>query len=301
MAKRFTDTEKWKKQFIKSLSTIHKLFFFYLLDDCDHAGIWHVEPEIAAIRIGENVDIAEVKGFLGKHIIEFDNGEKWFIPYFVEFQYGELKDNVNAHKSVKDRLTKYKLLKTYQQFINPSSRVKDKDKDKDMDMDEDMKTYDEHMENENEIENEEEIKKDKEIINKVKKLFDNFRKLYPGTKKGLNTEFNNYKKKHQDYKSVIVILLPALLEQKRWRKEMATAGMFVPEWKHLQTWINQRCWEEEKPEIRHESQEQKKPPPPQEYIKPEVEVMSDEERVEYNKTLEGLTKKFSIGGNSENS
>ena len=133
MAKRFTDTEKWKKRFIKGLSTVHKLFFFYLLDDCDHAGIWHVEFDVAEIRTGEKLNIDEIKEKFKKHIIEIDNGEKWFIPYFVEFQYGELNPNVNAHKSVIDKLSKYKLIKKYQGFINCSLTVKDKDKDMDMD------------------------------------------------------------------------------------------------------------------------------------------------------------------------
>jgi hypothetical protein len=80
-------------------------------------------------------------------------------------------------------------------------------------------------------------------------LFDNFRKLYPGTKLGNKTEFENFKKKNSDWKSVLLELLPALLNQKQWRNEMTVANMFVPEWKNLKTWINQRCWEMEKPEI----------------------------------------------------
>lgn len=127
MGKRFTDSDKWKKPFIKSLSTVHKLFFLYLLDDCNHAGIWHVEQEIASIRIGEKINLADAKKDLGKHIIEFDSGNKWFIPYFIEFQYGDLNPNVNAHKSVISILKKYKI----QQFINPSRGVMDKDMDKD--------------------------------------------------------------------------------------------------------------------------------------------------------------------------
>ena len=135
MAKRFTDNEKWKKTFFKSLSTVNKLFFLYILDDCDHAGIWHVEPEIASLRIGEKIDIQLAKEELGKHIYEFDNGEKWFIPFFIEFQYGSLNPSVNAHKSVIDRLKKRNLSEIYQQFINCSSRVMDKDMDKDKDKD----------------------------------------------------------------------------------------------------------------------------------------------------------------------
>jgi hypothetical protein len=80
-------------------------------------------------------------------------------------------------------------------------------------------------------------------------VFELFRRAYPGTKRGFQTEFLNFCKKHKDWKDKVFVLLEALNNQIEWRKEMASAGMFVPEWKMFQTWINQRCWEEEKPEI----------------------------------------------------
>lgn len=133
MGKRFTDTEKWKKPFMKSLSTVHKLLFLYILDDCDHAGIWHVEPDVANLRLGVSINFAEAKEGLKKHIHIFDNGNKWFIPYFVEFQYGGLNPSVNTHKSVLRRLEQYKLKKYLnQQLINCSQGDQDKDKDKDI-------------------------------------------------------------------------------------------------------------------------------------------------------------------------
>ena len=39
MAKRFTDTDKWKKGFIRNLPTKYKLLWLYILDDCNHAGV----------------------------------------------------------------------------------------------------------------------------------------------------------------------------------------------------------------------------------------------------------------------
>jgi hypothetical protein len=85
-------------------------------------------------------------------------------------------------------------------------------------------------------------------------IFENFRKSYPGTKKGTETEFLNFKKKHKDWKEVLPELLPLLKCQINERTVLKSAGQFVPEWKHLSTWINQRCWEEEftteiKPEL----------------------------------------------------
>ena len=135
MAKRFTDNEKWKKRFFKGLSTVNKLFFLYILDECDHAGIWHVEQDVAEMRIGEKLNFDNLKKELGKHLIEFDNGEKWFIPTFIDFQYGVLNPSVNVHKSVIDKLNRYNLLKKYQQLINSSLGVMDKDKDKNKDKD----------------------------------------------------------------------------------------------------------------------------------------------------------------------
>ena len=38
MAKRMTDTDKWKKGFIRSLPSKYKLFWLYILDDCDPFG-----------------------------------------------------------------------------------------------------------------------------------------------------------------------------------------------------------------------------------------------------------------------
>ena len=85
-----TDTDKWKKRFLRELKPQHKLLWFYILDDCNHAGIWEVDIEVASIRVGEELIYDMLpQAFLDKIVI-FDNGDKWFIPEFIEFQYGEL-------------------------------------------------------------------------------------------------------------------------------------------------------------------------------------------------------------------
>lgn len=214
MAKRFTDTDKWKKSFIKGLSTVHKLFFFYILDDCNHAGIWHVEPEIASIRIGEEINIDEVKKELGKHIVEFDKGEKWFIPYFITFQYGALNKKVNVHKSVIDILAKYKL----KQFINPSQGVMDKDKD--MDMDKDMEERREKFKKECESFN---LIHTKEMINQFFEYWTELNKLKTKMKFELQQTFetskrlttwknNNFGNKQTSNQSKIINLADGIID-----------------------------------------------------------------------------------------
>ncbi len=75
--------------------------------------------------------------------------------------------------------------------------------------------------------------------------FDAFRKKYKGTKKGNETEFQNFCSKHKDWKSVLETLSEKIDYQIRARAEISSNGGFVPPWKNLSTWINQRCWEEE--------------------------------------------------------
>jgi len=79
--------------------------------------------------------------------------------------------------------------------------------------------------------------------------FDIFRKIFPGKKRGLETEFNNFRKKHSDWKEQLPNLLPGLEKEIEHRKKCATAEAFCPEWKHLQSWINQRWWESEYPKV----------------------------------------------------
>jgi len=50
MAKRFTDTDKWKKTFIRTMKAPYKLLWLYILDECDHAGIWQVDFDVDEIK-----------------------------------------------------------------------------------------------------------------------------------------------------------------------------------------------------------------------------------------------------------
>ena len=137
MAKRFTDTTKWKRVWFRKLQPEHKVFWFYLLDQCCHAGIWEVDFEQAEFFCGKLVE-SEIREVFKKQILEFDNGKRWFIQDFIDFQYGELNDKVNAHRSAINRLKKFKLYNIDELFIKGSStldsRVKDKDNDKDKDI-----------------------------------------------------------------------------------------------------------------------------------------------------------------------
>lgn len=136
MAKRFTDTNKYRKPFIRGLQGAYKLLWDYLYHDCDHAGIWIVDFEIAQLYIGSDMPVNKsdaLKYFNSdeKRIIEIDGGKKWFLPSFIEFQYGVLSENNRAHSSVISILKKYGLYKN-KPLTSPLQGAKDKDKEMDI-------------------------------------------------------------------------------------------------------------------------------------------------------------------------
>lgn len=139
MAKRFTDTNKYKKPFIRGLQGAYKVLWDYLYHDCDHAGIWIVDFEIAQIYVGSDLPInkANALKFFNeseKRIIEIDYGTKWFIPSFISFQYGELKESNRAHNSVINILKNKGLISSLQ-GAKDMDKVKDMDKELDKDKD----------------------------------------------------------------------------------------------------------------------------------------------------------------------
>lgn len=137
MAKRFTDTDKWKKPFIRSMKAPYKLLWLYILDECDHAGLWQVDFEVAQIKIGERLNRETALKFFEGRILEVSDGGKWFVFDFIEFQYGDLNPLNRAHNSVLNLLKKYGIDYKNKPLISPLQGAKDMDMVKDKDMDKD--------------------------------------------------------------------------------------------------------------------------------------------------------------------
>lgn len=110
MAKRFIDTDLFKKRFVRSLKGPYKLLWIYLFCECDNAGIWNVDIEAAELFCGQKYSLSELKKAFAGKIYFFDDESKAFLPEFIEFQYGEELNNKNpAHKAVIMKLEKYQL------------------------------------------------------------------------------------------------------------------------------------------------------------------------------------------------
>ncbi len=134
MAKRFTATEKWDKVWFRKLKPEHKCFWMYLIDRCNHAGVWEVDFELAEMYIGCKLNEPELKQVFEKQFVVLNDGSRWFIKDFVDFQYGVLNPENRAHASVISILTKEG---AYKGLTRSLQGRKDKDKDKDMVKDKD--------------------------------------------------------------------------------------------------------------------------------------------------------------------
>ena len=133
MAKRFTDSDKWtKKPWFRTLKPAHKLFWVYLLDACNQAGIWEVDFSLASLLIGDSLNESEIMEALKKQYVEIKNGRKWFIPDFIDFQYGELKETNRMHAFILGLLKKEGVSTPLKQV---SEGAKDKDKVLELELD----------------------------------------------------------------------------------------------------------------------------------------------------------------------
>lgn len=113
MSKRFADTDKYKKSFIRNMPGPYKLLWDYVCLNCDFIGIWQVDFEVAQIYIGRDSPVNRelAIGYFNdgeERIKELDNGKKWLILSFVPFQYGVIQEDSRSpmHKSVISELKK---------------------------------------------------------------------------------------------------------------------------------------------------------------------------------------------------
>ncbi len=100
MSKRFTDTTKWTDKWFRKLSVHGKLLFLWLVDNCDNAGFWEVDLELAAQQIG--ISEAEVAGaWEGLCRAYTRQGEYVWIKRFIRVQGNcPLNPDNNAHKQI---------------------------------------------------------------------------------------------------------------------------------------------------------------------------------------------------------
>ncbi len=103
MAKRFTDTMKWNEDWYLDLNLPQKLFWIYICDNCDHAGIFKPNKRMFEILIGDTIDVNLFLDVVNqdKTRIEILGNGRWYLTGFIRFQYGSiLNPNSRIHKSI---------------------------------------------------------------------------------------------------------------------------------------------------------------------------------------------------------
>ena len=86
-------------------------------------------------------------------------------------------------------------------------------------------------------------------FSKLEELFETFRKAYPGRKRGHDTEFDAFKRKHKNWTKIVPLLMPALQRLIEYNKAAEAAGQWTANYANLSTWLYQSRWEEELPDI----------------------------------------------------
>ena len=76
--KRFTDANKWEDAWYLDLPLKYKMFWLFLLDRCDNAGIWEVNFKLAEFFIGEKFEPTEIMRIMGDRIRTLREGKYWF-------------------------------------------------------------------------------------------------------------------------------------------------------------------------------------------------------------------------------
>jgi len=135
MAKRFFSTELWDEDWYIEMPIEYKLFWFYILSNCDHCGLFKVNLRSFCSLNGISVNSEDALKYFnnGKDRIRVVNQSLWFIEDFFVYQYGTtLNLNNRVHESIKN---KYDIIgikiNSIRGLIDLKDRVKDKDKDKD--------------------------------------------------------------------------------------------------------------------------------------------------------------------------
>lgn len=157
MAKRYTDTEKWKDDWFVSLGNDYRIIWQWLLDNCNHAGICKRSIKLLNFMCNTNISEDElVKEMEGRLLIK-DN--IWFIPKFLKFQYSTLKSNkpviVSVVKELKINNLSNLIPESFgndyiivdESLNNDCIMIKDKDTDKDKDIVKDKSNYKNEKEN----------------------------------------------------------------------------------------------------------------------------------------------------------
>lgn len=135
MGKRFVDTALGRKAWFRRLPPKLKCAWRFLTDECDSIGLWSIDLDSLEFHVGERVTVEEMlEGFNSDEstrLAVFQH-DKLFLTGFIDFQYGTLSTECNAHIPVIKRL---KSLRLFEGYLKGSITLMDKEEDKEEETD----------------------------------------------------------------------------------------------------------------------------------------------------------------------
>jgi hypothetical protein len=147
MAKRFHETDVWSQDWFMEMPIEYRVFWFWILDKCNHAGIWKPNKKMFELVNALSVDLDEALSFFNaaKERVMVTSKGNWFLTDFFVFQYGTTFNSANRmHNSIQClmnqddiKLSSIRgLLEVKERIKTPqlegNDTLKDKDKDKDI-------------------------------------------------------------------------------------------------------------------------------------------------------------------------
>lgn len=133
MAKRFISTELWGEDWFLEMPAPYKLFWYYLISNCDHAGLYKVNMRTFSLLNEVSLTSTDAINYInkGKNRIRVISESTWFIEDFFVFQYGTTFNTGNkVHVSIEKLYKRYEIeLTSLRGLKEVKQGLKEKDKD----------------------------------------------------------------------------------------------------------------------------------------------------------------------------
>jgi len=151
MAKRLTDTEKWKDDWYLSLTNDYRTIGRLILITFTHAGILKKNLKMLNFCCNTNINEEGLSSLFNGRLI--DRGEYYFIPKFLKFQYENLNSErpviVSVRKALESRGLSSIINKSFgNDYLIIKSKSKDKSKSKEGVLGETFRQYKDRIESE---------------------------------------------------------------------------------------------------------------------------------------------------------
>lgn len=220
---RFSETEKWRDPWFRSLKPSHKLLFLFVVDNCNNAGFWEEDKDYACYATGISSEEYEgareglARGLVGAA------GWLWVRRFLKHQKNANLNPENNAHIQIialiSEQVNRFSGIAEFDQFLAPNEGLISpigKGRGKCIGQ------------------------KDGEVQERkgTKAGFEEFWSAYPKKKAKGDAEKAWLTMKGSEHLESILLGITASRKSEQWLKD---GGKFIP---HPATWLRSRSWED---------------------------------------------------------